>query len=1208
MKHFYPYFAVMAMLFAIGCDKDNTEENTNGSGGNGKPGTECTLSVDPGSTTISARGDTFSTVVSSSAGWTLSGGVSWCEPSKTNGGNGETVTFTIEPNTTPSDRNVTYTFRCGNKSAKLTITQKQKDALTVTQSKYEVDAGGDDIRVEVKANIPFDYEIAPNCKEWITPLQTKALTTSTLVFKIAENPETSRREGTIVIRSGDLSETISVYQAGATPAIVISRDKYIVPDEGETIKVEVNSNVEYTVEMPAVDWITENAARSVSSHTHYYTISPNESYDQRSAQIIFKSKENSALQQVVTVTQVQKDALVLAEKTSRFDSDGGTLTVEVRHNVDFDVEIGADGKQWIQQIVTRALETDRLTFSIARNTAPDNREGTIVFRSKDGSIEQTHTVYQGQKDAIILSRKEVNLSDERQTFSVEISANVDFEVTTSEAAWLHPIETRALVSHTLNYSVDANETYDERFATITVRNTQNGIEERITVVQAQKDAIILGKDSYTVSPAGEALNLEVKSNVDYTVTVNDNWIHHIQTKALQTSTVHLTVDPNPEPLKIRMGSITLSADNVEQRITVTQMSTDIDDSQIIYYTTSDNQPIKPHPAQSFGANIIANLYDDGKGIWIFDAPITQIGDKPYEYTQYDNHYYRTLCNIVIPESVTSIGEYALQGSGITHIDIPESVTSFGKRAFSGCDRLEEISLPQNMTTINEGMFSGCEKLKHIDIPKSVTTIGVYAFDGSGLESIVIPDNVREISAMAFRQTNLTSVVIPDNVVTMSGHSTFYECKRLTTVHIGSGLQEISERGFFNCSNLKTISFSDNCQLKAINRYCFQRCNITMDSLVLPNSVETISYSAFQECKIRTISGKGVKSISCGAGGETLGSPEYLESVDFPNATQIDKNLFAGYTRLKQVNLPNVQTIGSQAFSGCSNLKNLVLGNVVSCGENTFEGCTGTLSIQGIAEGIYSFQESKFSDIIIRTGENGNTICDYAFAESRCQNVTIEPNVILGSYVFSGCTSLTSITILEGVTEIGSYVFSGCTGLTSITIPESVTEIGESTFEGCTGLTSITIPESVTEIGQYAFYGCEELSFVKLPTSVVVIRSYAFAATGLSGVLHPLAVTVGAEQLDGVVRGPVGLQALKDLLGVVEDDTGGIQREGLIGDDAGIIPALAGGVVHQEHVVGEDFAEAKLALVRGLFLGTGGLGDFDIQHVDRSLKCSLKFGR
>jgi hypothetical protein len=77
--------------------------------------------------------------------------------------------------------------------------------------------------------------------------------------------------------------------------------------------------------------------------------------------------------------------------------------------------------------------------------------------------------------------------------------------------------------------------------------------------------------------------------------------------------------------------------------------------------------------------------------------------------------------------------------------------------------------------------------------------------------------------------------------------------------------------------------------------------------------------------------------------------------------------------------------------------------------------------------------------------------------------------------FSGCTSLTSITIPSGVTSIGASAFSGCTGLTSITIPTSVTSIGGYAFYGCAGLTNITIPSSVASIGTGAFLNCTGLS-------------------------------------------------------------------------------------------------------------------------------------
>ncbi len=115
---------------------------------------------------------------------------------------------------------------------------------------------------------------------------------------------------------------------------------------------------------------------------------------------------------------------------------------------------------------------------------------------------------------------------------------------------------------------------------------------------------------------------------------------------------------------------------------------------------------------------------------------------------------------------------------------------------------------------------------------------------------------------------------------------------------------------------------------------------------------------------------------------------------------------------------------------------------------------------------------------------------------------------IGDFAFWGCSSLTSVTISEGVKTIGEGAFFGCSGLTSVTIPLSVTSIGDDAFSYCSsltsfvvdsanqhytvmnkllysrdgktliacpgGLTSVTIPSSVTSIGSYAFYGCSNL--------------------------------------------------------------------------------------------------------------------------------------
>ncbi len=138
--------------------------------------------------------------------------------------------------------------------------------------------------------------------------------------------------------------------------------------------------------------------------------------------------------------------------------------------------------------------------------------------------------------------------------------------------------------------------------------------------------------------------------------------------------------------------------------------------------------------------------------------------------------------------------------------------------------------------------------------------------------------------------------------------------------------------------------------------------------------------------------------------------------------------------------------------------------------------TGTDGLQ------YSYNDEDLTATVSRyTGTATEVVIP---AEVTHEDKTYKVTAI-GGYAFLGNSTLTSVTIPEGVTTIEHYAFCDCTSLTKVIIPEGVTTIERYAFAGCTSLTNVTIPEGVTYIRNLAFSGCTSLTSVSLPASLTV---------------------------------------------------------------------------------------------------------------------------
>lgn len=394
------FFILTAFLFIIGWLYMGCSDAENNSVSE-EPSIEMEGEVDV-RPVIGSDGGTSTVTFTASGNWTASVNavtrtLDWLSVSPTQGGAG-TVTLQIsaQPNESYDERNAAVLLTCGNAQQTITVTQKQKDALLVNSHKVEMDAEGGTFDIELQANVNVTYEIEESTKSWLSAVSssTRGLTTSTLNFQVAENPEESVRQAVITLRGNDLTEQVTVYQAGSEPAILLSQKEYTVPSDGETIQVELKSNTSYKVVMPDAPWITETSTRAFSAYTHYFTVAANENYDARTAEVVFVSEGDGTIADTVRIYQAYKGAIVVAQQEYEVKAEGDQLDFQVQTNLELEVSISDD---WIKRVEarTRGLVEKQLCFNIEPNESDTlGREATITLRGKDTGISQNILVKQ----------------------------------------------------------------------------------------------------------------------------------------------------------------------------------------------------------------------------------------------------------------------------------------------------------------------------------------------------------------------------------------------------------------------------------------------------------------------------------------------------------------------------------------------------------------------------------------------------------------------------------------------------------------------------------------------------------------------------------------------------------------------------------------------------------------------------------------------
>lgn len=445
----------------------------------------------------------------------------------------------------------------------------------------------------------------------------------------------------------------------------------------------------------------------------------------------------------------------------------------------------------------------------------------------------------------------------------------------------------------------------------------------------------------------------------------------------------------------------------------------------------------------------------------------------------------------IPNSVTSIGRRAFQGSGITSIDIPNSVTLIGDVAFCWCGSLTNVNTGDGVTYIASRAFLGCEELLELTIGESVTEISSEAFwdcpslttvhfnaincsimgycdeeddledaipvfssaynwSTPNITTVTIGDNVTKIPDFAFKDcSNITGEILIPNSVTTIGGCAFYNCAGLTSFTLGTSLNTIYSWAFRNCSNVSSISIFDT----------------------TPAGVYSDAFS-----------------------GIGTGIPVYVPC----GTTQIYSNgsslqwYWRRFTNYQEQNWNNLVVSSNDNYKGTAEIT-----QAATCSDNAIvTAIPNAGAFLNWTEGgdvvstdnPYSFEltsdrnlVANFVPVEIIEGDYKYTV-DLVTGEAsvKANNTSVTTS--------SFATSITYQSIDYPVTSIAKDGFKDCISITEMIIPNSIITIESGAFSRCR-FTKVVIPSSVTLIGQQAFFNCISLNEVIFEDGLALITLY-----------------------------------------------------------------------------------------------------------------------
>lgn len=490
-------------------------------------------------------------------------------------------------------------------------------------------------------------------------------------------------------------------------------------------------------------------------------------------------------------------------------------------------------------------------------------------------------------------------------------------------------------------------------------------------------------------------------------------------------------------------------------------------------------------------------------------------------------FYRCgLTEINIPATITEVGNRAFYGCDsavvvtVNVANIPESC--FQPYSSDKC-KLQTINIGKDVKSIGNSAFRNQKQVTAVIIDSEVSglTIGEYAFrDLDALTTITLPKGVASLGTGVFSYCdNLTTVVFDEaSTIEAIPQSCFYECKSLEKLTFPNSVKTVGYSSFYNCTNLRELTFGTGLETNGFVQdnwnygYLFNNCT-SMEKMTLPG----VNFP-FQ-CQYYGLP----NSMTLFVNADII--DEYKESsytniyhiVPIGATTDFDIALEEGgklSTLLPATNAANVITLtisgkinGTDVnwiHQGMPYLQELILTNaqIVEGGEAVKRWTVSNDKVTQYGSSTYTVKNDSVCDYMfnnmptlkhIALPDGAKYIGKYALtSNSKLEQVDM-PTALkaIDNEAFNGDSKLSKADLPAGLLTIGQSAFA-YTSITSVTVPEGVKSLSNSAFYECEQLKTVVLPDGLETIGNSAFYDCYNLESVNIPAQVATIGDNAFS--------------------------------------------------------------------------------------------------------------------